>query len=238
MGAALLPAASAALTAPGTGSLLLGSRHFGFRLLRCLSAVGRGGGRRLRTARRGTERQRARAGANGCRRGRVTGGATAAPAGRGTCTAALGSIIRGCGAGTRLHPPLSRQPLTRASPRAERSEGRRGRQSKDGRDPRLVLERAVLAAAQRHLGGPAEHGGSRLPTGGGPLPRLPPGLLHLHDPAALRKVTPSPSRRSGFGWAGRAQGQPRSLASPASSPPLLLPASPGPCVIAAPRSVT
>lgn len=161
---------------------------------------------------------RAAAGANGCGRGRVTGGAAAAPAGWGTCTAALGSIIRGCGADTRLHPPLSRQPLTRASPRAERSEGRRGRQSKDGRDPRLVLERAVLAAAQRHLGGPAEHGGSRLPAGGGPLPRLPPGLLHLHDPAALRKVTPSPSRRPGLGGPKGSRG---ALSAQRLPPPLL-----------------
>lgn len=137
-----------------------------------------------------------RAGANGGWRGRVTGGAAATPAGQ-----------SGRGAGIvsqQQHPRGSHAPASSSLPwqprrerpagGAERSGGRRDRQSKDGRDPCLVLERAVLAAAQRHLGRPAEHGGSLLPAGGGPLPRLPTGLLHLHDPAALRKVTRRPRR--------------------------------------------
>lgn len=58
----------------------------------------------------------------------------------------------------------------------------------DGRDLSLVLERAVLASAQCHLGRPEEHGGSHLSAGGGPLPCLPLGLLHLHGAAHLREV--------------------------------------------------
>lgn len=45
-----------------------------------------------------------------------------------------------------------------------------------------------MASAQCHLGRPEEHGGSHLPAGGGPLPRLPLGLLHLHGAAHLREV--------------------------------------------------
>lgn len=45
-------------SAPGTGSLSLGPRHFGLGLRCCLSAGKRGGGRRLRTARRAPEQRR------------------------------------------------------------------------------------------------------------------------------------------------------------------------------------
>lgn len=84
----------------------------------------------------------------------------------------------------------SAHPRHPALRRARRSAGAATREwtKQDGRDLSLVLERAVLASAQCHLGRPEEHGGSHLPAGGGPLPRLPRGLLHLHGAAHLREV--------------------------------------------------
>lgn len=61
-------------------------------------------------------------------------------------------------------------------------------ESSDGRDPGLVLERALLAAAQRNLGRPEEHGRGDVPASRGPVSGVSPGVLHLHDPPGVREV--------------------------------------------------
>lgn len=113
-------------------------------------------------------------------------------------------------------------PAQRASPapvlrRARRSAGAATQEwtKQDGWDLSLVLERAVLASAQCHLGRPEEHRGSHLPTGGGPLPRLPGGLLHLHGAAHLREVRRAGAPGSRAHWHTRAHSP-----APWRTPPL------------------
>lgn len=96
---------------------------------------------------------------------------------------------------------LGRAPVSVAAARARRRQAEDGG-GRGGGAAGLVLERAVLAPAQRDVGGPGRRAGpagqrAAVPAGRSRPLRLPAGARHLRRAAALREVSagPPPGRR-------------------------------------------